>query len=224
MAGAVLAEPRIAFRGRTQVTGARPAAGAVRVTGDPGLDENFDAAVNALWGGRLEIDVTAGIVPSDPWTHRYRLCAFIRTRGEVDVASAIVAVGPFGDVKNYGGRHFYLSWYPAGLVAQGSDIVLEAPGPMSGERRARFLADVRRGLASCMPAIEEVFADAAEVIVAGGFVFARGQGSIADPQSQLHRRDRFGVERAGAYFSVDTGKYSTAPWLAERLAREIMGA
>jgi hypothetical protein len=55
-------------------------------------------------------------------------------------------------------------------------------------------------------------------------VFARGRGSIGDPRSPLHRRDRFGVERAGSYFSVDTGKYSTAPWLAEQLAREIMGS
>ena len=40
----------------------------------------------------------------------------------------------------------------------------------------------------------------------------------------LHRRDRFGVQRYGHYFSVDTGKYSTAPRLAEALAREIAGS
>lgn len=223
MAAAVLAEPRVSFRGDTTLTAARPAAEGVHVAGTRGLDESFDAVVNALWNGRLEIDLTAGLVQSHSWTHRYRLCAFIRTRAPLDIASAIVAVGPFGDIKNYNGRDFYLSWYPTGLVAEGNDIVLEAPAPLAGERREAFLADVRRGLASCIPSIDEVFAAAEEVTVGGGFVFASGRGAIGDPQSQLHRRDRFGVERMGSYFSVDTGKYSTAPWLADRLAREIMG-
>jgi len=52
-------------------------------------------------------------------------------------------------------------------------------------------------------------------------VYARGVGSIGDPTSTLHRRDRYGVERRGNYFSVDTGKYSTAPWLADSLAQKI---
>ena len=66
--------------------------------------------VNALWEGPLAIDVTWG------WSlsvvHRFRRCAFVRTREVVDVPGAIVAVGPFGDMKNYNGRDFYLSWYP----------------------------------------------------------------------------------------------------------------
>jgi hypothetical protein len=45
-------------------------------------------------------------------------------------------------------------------------------------------------------------------------VFAHGGGSLADPAAALHQRDRFGVRRAGNWYSVDTGKYSTAPWLA----------
>jgi hypothetical protein len=53
-------------------------------------------------------------------------------------------------------------------------------------------------------------------------VFAAGSGSLADPHATLHRRDKFGVRRRGTYYSVDTGKYSTAPWLAQQLAGEIL--
>jgi hypothetical protein len=224
LTGAVATEPRVLFRGDTTVTSVEPSAGGLRVVGTPDLDESFDAVVNALWAGRLEIDLTAGLVPDHTWSHRYRLCAFIRTHHAVDVPSALVAVGPFGDVKNYNGREFYVSWYPTGLVAEGGDVTLPVPGALTGREREQFLADVRTGLGSCIPAIERIFEAAAETTVAGGFVFARGRGSIGDPRSPLHRRDRFGVERAGSYFSVDTGKYSTAPWLAEQLAREIMGS
>jgi hypothetical protein len=72
-----------------------------------------------------------------------------------------------------------------------------------------------------MPGIGQLFDDAESAAVHGGFVFARGAGSLEDPLSGLHRRVRYGVQRRGSYFSVDTGKYSTAPWLARELASEI---
>jgi hypothetical protein len=59
------------------------------------------------------------------------------------------------------------------------------------------------------------------VALEGGWVFAAGRGALSDPASTLHRRKDFGVFRRGNYISVDTGKYSTAPWLAQRLADHI---
>ena len=44
---------------------------------------------------------------------------------------------------------------------------------------------------------------------------------MSDPSSTLHRRSDYGVARVGNYVSVDTGKYSTAPWLARSIAREL---
>jgi hypothetical protein len=189
--------------------------------GEAGND--FDIVVNALWNGRLPIDVTAGIEPVPPWTHRFRQCVFIRTRTPSDVPSALVAVGPFGDVKNYNGRDFYISWYPVGLTGQGSDLELQAPPLPTGASADDFVARVRAALEPLMLGVGRLFDDAESIAVHGGFVFARGAGSLSDPHSGLHRRDRYGVQRRGSYFSVDTGKYSTAPWLARELADEIAG-
>ena len=50
----------------------------------------------------------------------------------------------------------------------------------------------------------------------------RWRGSRADPASTPYRRDRVGITRAGAYFSVDTGKYSIAPWLASEVANLLV--
>ena len=193
------------------------------VRGDPHLDERFDVVVNALWNGRLEIDLTAGIKPLPGWSHRYRLCAFVRTYSHVDTKSAVVVQGPFGDVKNYNGRDFYLSWYPLGLVAEGNAIKLEKPQELSAAQKQKFIAQLQLDLHELMPGTVHIFNAAEAIRVEGGFVFALGQGSIADPISSLHRRDRYGVIKKGNYFSVDTGKYSTAPWYAERLANEICG-
>ena len=194
-----------------------------RVRTRDGEPEDVDIVVNALWNGRLPVDVTAGLTPRPPWTHRYRQCVFVRTRSEQHQPSALVAVGPFGDVKNYNGRDFYLSWYPVGLVGESAELELAAPDTPTGRDAEEFVARVRTALEPIMPGIGAVLDDAESVVVHGGFVFAQGAGALDDPRSGLHRRDRYGVQRRGSYHSVDTGKYSTAPWLARELADEIAG-
>ena len=73
-----------------------------------------------------------------------------------------------------------------------------------------------------MPSVTALQSCIEDVRLEGGWVYAAGQGSLADPRSTLHRRDRIGITRAGSYFSVDTGKYSIAPWLAREVAALII--
>ena len=223
LAEALAAEPRVTLQLGTTVHGVqhRPS-GRVRVHGSADFAEDFDVVANALWQGRLAVDVTAGVEPDHVWSHRYRRCLFVRTRHTVDVPSAIVAVGPFGDVKNYNGRDFYLSWYPVGLVAEGNELAPPVPPALSPERVAGFTHDVRRELELVMPRVGEIFDAAESTTVEGGYVFARGHGSIGDRGSALHRRDAYGITRHGNYVSIDTGKYSTAPWMARRAAEGIV--
>ena len=226
LGAALAAEPRISLRTSVTVTSAMPVAsidGSWRVRGTPDLDERFDLVVNALWNGRLEIDLTAGLLPDAIWSNRYRRALFVRTARPVLAPCAVVAVGPFGDVKNYDGRSFYLSWYPAGLAAEGTGITLERPQALSEDEEKLLIAAVRTALAAVMPWTAEIFEAAEAIRVEGGYVFAKGQGALSDPRSSLHRRDRFGLHRRGNYLSIDTGKYSTAPLLARTLADDICG-
>jgi len=39
---------------------------------------------------------------------------------------------------------------------------------------------------------------------------------LANVASTIHRRDRIGIYQHGTYITVDTGKYSMAPLLAEK--------
>lgn len=226
LGAALAAEPRISLRTGVTISLAVPVAsidGSWRVRGTPDLDERFDLVANALWNGRLEIDLTAGLRPDAAWSNRYRRALFARTSRQVTVPCAIVAVGPFGDVKNYDGRSFYLSWYPAGLAAEGTGVTLERPPELSMAEEQRLIAAVRTALAALMPWTAEIFDSAEAIRVEGGYVFAKGQGALSDPLSSLHRRDRFGLSRRGNYLSIDTGKYSTAPLLARTLADDICG-
>jgi glycine/D-amino acid oxidase-like deaminating enzyme len=224
LAGAVATEPRIRLVMRTRVSGVAPSAlpwsGPWRLDCRPEIDEEFDVVVNALWEGLLAVDRSLGLEPEWQWSHRFRLALFIKTGRRVCLPSMILATGPFGDVKNYDGYHFYLSWYPAGLVASGEEIEppTDPPVPPPEDMIARTAA----GLTRYLPQVSEIMDAATNIQVAGGWVFALGRGSLADRAASLHRRDRFGIRHRGAYYSVNTGKYSTAPWLASRLSDEIM--
>jgi hypothetical protein len=223
-------EPNIALRMASKILSAYPMDNIhgrwrVAVEGEAAEDgDAFDVVVNCLWEGRLVVDRTAGLEPPPGWSHRYRLCLFGRTREPVEVRCAVVALGPFGDIKNYDGRNFYISWYPTGLLAEGSELSLAAPKAMDASGRQQFIDNVRAKIIEVVPKVSRMFDEAEELEVRGGFVFAQGCGSLSDPKATIHRRDQFGINRRGSYISIDTGKYSTAPWLAEMLARQISGA
>jgi len=220
---ALRGEPAIEWRMSTRVSGVVADDGGWRIAtvarpGDAPVDGVFDTVVNALWEGRLEVDASAGLAPEPGWSHRYRQSLFVRTRDEVAAPSAVIATGPFGDVKNYNGRDFYLSWYPHGLRAEGCGA---SPPALDDRSEAGIVEAICESLCELLPPVRGIIDGAESIRLEGGWVFAMGRGALSDPASGLHRRDRFGIRQAGRYFSVDTGKYSTAPALAREVADRI---
>lgn len=225
---AVGAEPRIQVHVGTRVTG-------VRRRDDQRLDVSvrnvpddafrcFDAVVNALWEGRPAVDASLGLMPPAPWTHRFRAALFA-TAPESTLRSAVLCTGPFGDIKRYADGRLYLSWYDAGLLAEGSAI--EPPysdARLTPERQTAVRAGTLAGLAKYFPAVSSLARQATGFEVHGGWVYAIGRGSLADPGSSLHQRDKFVLSADRGYISVDTAKYSLAPWLAVRVAALISGS
>ena len=68
-----------------------------------------------------------------------------------------------------------------------------------------------------LPGVAAVHEKSENMTLRGGWVIAAAEGVLSDPDSSLHRRADFGLFRRGAYLSIDTGKYSTAPWMARRI-------
>jgi len=182
----------------------------------------YDYVVNALWEGRLAIDLKAGLKPLGPWSNRYRLSLFIHTDKPVDMPSAIIATGPFGDIKNYNLRDFYLSWYPSGLMVDSSEILPPSPPTLDETQRSAIEDTVLRQLEDLLPGVARIREQIKSIDLRGGWVFATGQGELSNPNSTLHRRSDFGVTRLGSYLSVDTGKYSTAPSMALDIVNSLI--
>jgi glycine/D-amino acid oxidase-like deaminating enzyme len=225
---ALAAEPRVTPRLGVRVTGVRSRRDHDRLDGPFDIataddsDGPFDAVVNALWDGRLAVDATAGIAPPARWSHRYRLALFLALTEPVDIASTVVATGPFGDVKNYDGRRLYLSWYPDGLRAEGLAVEPPPVPPLDAAGQRALAAAIVQRLAAVVPAVSVLAPLAERGTIAGGWVYAAGQGSLSDPHATLHQRAGAGIRRRGRYLSVDTGKYSIAPWLARKVANALL--
>lgn len=223
---ALAAESRIELCMATHISAVRPrssgdAAAGWYVESSTGVHGPYDGVINSLWQGRLAVDITAGLQPKGIWSHRFRRSLFVRATRPVDLPSVIIATGPFGDIKNYNGRDFYLSWYPAGLMAESTVVLPDAlPALDESNRQQRSLAVLHK-LEEFVPALRRLTEHVESMTLEGGWVYAAGQGSLSDPGSSLHRRSDFGIVRMGSYISVDTGKYSTAPWLARKIADSV---
>ena len=87
---------------------------------------------------------------------------------------------------------------------------------------ARIATDTFAALSALLPAANEVRFHILEMAVEGGWVVAPGSGALTEPASELLQRNRFVARRYGSYITVDTGKYSTAPWLVKKLAEELV--
>lgn len=226
LAAAVAAEPRIDVRLSTRVTGLAtgPAGfdGPLTIVTAHGSEGPFDAVVNALWDGRVALDTAAGLAPPAAWSSRYRVAVFLETTVPVTTSNVVIATGPFGDVKNYDGRSLYLSWYDTGLLAHGTGPALPALPRLDDVAASRLADEVIAHLGGLLHEVTDLPSRTASRQVAGGWVVAAGHGALDDPASTLHRRDRIGLTRHGRYLSVDTGKYSVAPWLARAVADALL--
>lgn len=225
---ALRAEPAIELRMNTRIVGARAERTAASArwhvqTAADGCDGPFDYVVNALWNGRLAVDRATGLALPAVWSTRYRLALFVQTQRSVSLPSVLIATGPFGDVKNYNGRDFYLSWYPEGLLLDSAEVSPPQPCLPDESGKQDLATRMMSELEVHIPGVAEVRDAAANVRVEGGWVYAVGRGALSDPRSTLHRRDEFGVVRHGRYLSVDTGKYATAPWMALKIADSVLG-
>lgn len=221
---AVAAESRIETRVGTYVDAVRRRDGArfELVTRADDLGP-FDIVINALWEGRPAVDASLGVLPPAPWSHRFRAAIFAKpTRAMLQ--SGVLCTGPFGDIKQYADGSVYLSWYRAGLLAEGRDIEPpRAHAELTRERTDSVRRETLIGLVEYFPAVSQLCADDSELEVRGGWVYAIGDGSLGDRASTLHQRDKFRITADGGYISVDTAKYSIAPWLAAQVAAMVSG-
>jgi len=187
----------------------------------------YDHIINCAWAGRPALDVTAGLPMHRPWTFRmkYYLSA-TAPPGYPPFSSTTVVLGAFGDIVDYGNSEYYLSWYPSGRRGWSRDLV---PPPWPTRPSPAVANDIARdtltSLESIYPNLTGLTTHGPDApVVRGGVIFSLGTTDVDDPDSEFHRRSEVGVTSSGAYHSVDTGKYTTAPLFAIDVADRVVAS
>lgn len=196
-------------------------------TGSESTQAAYQRIVNCSWGSLPKLDSTAGLIPARSWN--FRMKYFVRL-GAVEATaptpSTTFVLGPFGDVVDFGAAGRYLSWYPAGRLGFSTDLEppdwkTELPASASVEiarNIATGLATVMPSIAALRPAVER------HGVVRGGLIYAHGSTDLSDNETELHQRHSVGVTSVGPYSSVNTGKLTTAPYFARKVADSLCGS
>jgi glycine/D-amino acid oxidase-like deaminating enzyme len=232
LAAAVASEPRIRFFGSTRVTGASWQGNdrirvALRAADGHERGEVYDRVVNALWDGRLAIDAALGLKPERSWIYRYKMGGWIPqpVAAASDIPSLTMVLGPFGDTVNFGARGLYFSWYPSGLAGVSHDLAPSKAWDLTEQSRSAILQTSYEELARRIPALGSASPTGVHAAPAGGVIFAWGNSGIDEPRSHLHTRHEIGVYSTGpCYHSINTGKYTMAPYLGYQAAKRVLGA
>ena len=206
----------------------------------------YPCVVNCLWDGRWAIDQTAGVVDPGPWIMRFKgaINVYAPYALSHSIPSSTGVVGLFGDVVNYGNGNYYVSWYPKCKRVQCVDedgrrlhdkfhrfiprcirsVVKWTPPAaryVSNVAHRKFAKQNIREMAKFIPSMKKLIRYHLNCEMAGGVIVARGATDIDDPQSHLHQRHAIGPISYGSYISVYTGKFTTAPLIAQRTAQMV---
>lgn len=225
---AVAASPRITVLANTMVekVSGRDGTGftVVSVCEGHAHSEVYGAVINALWQNRLGIDASLGLEEDRPVLHRFKVGlhskpAFVTT----GLPTVTFVLGPFGDIVNFGHRA-YVSWYPAGhLLTSMERIPLLTDAELLGADLSQVEAESLDAVARLIPGHARLLrGSSGQWEFGGGYITAWGTTGIHDERSRLHERFEVGVHSTGSYHSVDTGKYTAGPYLADCACDRIL--
>ena len=187
--------------------------------------KRYSQVVNALWDGRLEIDASVGMPLPKTWNYRVKLRVLCHPGGfEFAGRSYTMLLGPYGDLVQYADGSVYLSWYPSCLRGWSTDLVRPSAWDklchnMLDRSEQQFLARsiLDEAATDWMPCLAKL----RPIQVSGGVICGSGHKDIDFEDSSLHQRHEAGVYTWEGYHSVNTGKYTMAPFFAAQIAERV---
>lgn len=190
----------------------------------------FDVVVNAAWADRRNIDRKSGFAAADRFFTRFKFGVILENATRAfDGALPINGtgtLGAYGDSVYYPQNDsLYCSWYPVGMCYTSSDDELNFTLP-ADDHSDGLMRQTWAGYATIDPAYEALLDPQTQLKarLIGDFIVANGQSDIIDPASKLHERWVHGPRALGdGYWSIDTGKYSSAPRCAAQCVDAILG-
>jgi hypothetical protein len=191
---------------------------------DKTIEIKSDIIINAAWSGKRSIDDMVGIKDENIWTHRLKAGFIFRPPEVKNIPSFSVVQGPYGDYVEYPHSNYaYFSWYPDCLFGQSSELAIPAnwqqicDGIFEKDAFESMAKKSLQALKMILPGVDL----GNPTSVKAGIILARGYRSIDDPESELHQRADPPVKVQQGYFSINTGKFTSAPNNSEKIMKLI---
>ncbi|MBK8504118.1 MAG: FAD-dependent oxidoreductase [Saprospiraceae bacterium] len=179
-----------------------------------------DLVINAAWEEKRRIDHSMGLTEDGIWSLRVKMGLIFRADQIKKWNSFSMVLGSYGDLVVYPAyNEAYFSWYPECMLMQTNE--LELPSSWQPTLRSQInsgqlkKAIERSGIA--LGAILSSVEISELVNVKAGAILARGFRSIQDPSSDLHKRHDIPILADNGYFSINTGKFTSAPHNSQKL-------
>jgi len=174
-----------------------------------------DVVFNCLWEGKMDLDKEMGIQVEKGHNLRLRYGIIVKMPPSLQgLASFVMVQGPYGDFVNYPqSKEAFFSWYPSSMKGMVIDQSIPpsweeaCEGHISNTLRQSLVNENFNHLHRLMPTLTE-FED---LTLVGGVIVAKGHHDIHDPNSKLHERSEFPITQNDGYFSINTGKFTSAP-------------
>lgn len=182
-----------------------------------------DIVVNCLWEGKQSIDRALGFEYSEDWITRVKYGFMLDATPPLHALPSLTLThGPFGDIVNYPyDKSIYINWYPSCMTYLGNHDQLPAEweevceGKHSPELVQRILQESKMALSEYVPELRDLKLKQ----VMAGAIMGQGKTDISDRESGLHRRHGIGVVEYDNYYSIFTGKFTSAPANAMQLQK-----
>jgi len=229
---AVGATPRITLSLGLRVRGVSERAGGdweIACEDKAGARHDLKASlvVNCLWEDRARLDRQAGIDDFASESVRLKYSMLVRRNKVIDrLGTFLIVHGAFGSIVTHPGRDYaFLSWYSASLkgIAPSQSFPDEwraaCAGNISPQTMEQVWWDNLEGFSQIIPDLGRP----EPLLIKAGLILAEGLRDIDRPDSGFHRRDETPIRRSGTFFSIATGKYTSAPRNAELLERLVFG-
>lgn len=187
--------------------------------------KHCEIIINCAWDGKYRLDQQMNLQPPKNISHRLKYRVIVSLPEEFMMKpSATMVIGKYGDVVNQKNGMAYLSWYPSACkdwsfqISPPKEWELPAQGIIDqkvfDKLSKEFLYEIEKwypGISSSSP-----------LLVDAGSIVAIGNTDVNDPLSTLHTRSQLGFRQNGNYYSIETGKLTTAPMIAVSFVKSIL--
>ena len=184
-----------------------------------------DIVINCLWANKLKFDSMMGL-DTDNYCVRLKYGLFIYWNSNLhNIPSFTVIQGPYGDFVDF--SHFneaYISWYPSTMreLKTNGLIPLEWNPALNNVHTEAMIQDLKFQNYRNYKNIIQNFKPFKIKTVRAGIILAQGSSDISEKDSKLHCRSESPIKMKDGYYSINTGKYTSAPYNTLLLERMLI--